>query len=155
MSTRAYNELVDTILFREDREKFEWAVGCMLDNGPCHVVTLLGGPMTGKTTLTTIARKILLSPFTGNVAPRVAFLERGRPRGFNDDTFIFDEVLSPDEIIDGSLVIQTTGNRVPVNKHYVLMAEIDSELIVIADNCIALFRELGENYYNETQENNR
>jgi hypothetical protein len=154
MSTRAYDELVKTILSPEDREKFEWAIGCMLDNGPCHVVTLLGDAATGKTTLTNIVRKVLLSPFTGNVAPRVAFLEAGRawkPRDIASDSFLFYETNRPNDIIEGSLVIWTTGHRVPVNKHFVLMDEIDAELTVIADNCIALFRELGETYY---QENN-
>lgn len=158
MSTRAYDELVKTILSPEDQEKFEWAVGCMLDNGPCHVVTLLGGAATGKTTLTNIVRKVLLSPFTGNAAPRVAFLEAGRayrPRDFASDAFIFFEAISPRDIVEDSLVIRTTGNRVPVNKHYVLMDEIDAELVIIADNCIALFRELGEGYYNDIQGDNQ
>lgn len=157
MSTRAYDELSKLLLSPEDKQKYEWAVGCMLDNGPCHVVTMLGDAGTGKTTLMTIARKVLLSPFTGNIAPRVAFItafDRNRPR-IDDSTFVFFEANHPDQVPEDSLVVKTTGERVPVNKHYVLMQEIDSELVAVADNCIALFRELGENYYNPFEENNR
>jgi molybdopterin-guanine dinucleotide biosynthesis protein len=149
MSTRAYNELVGFLLSEEDREKFEWAVGCMLDNGPCHVVVIRGAGGTGKTTLTTIARKILLSPFTGNFAPRVAFLTWAAhdiPH-VDSDTFVFVEANEWDAVSDDSIVLKTTGARVPVNKHYVLMHEIDTELVDIADHCIALYRDLGDGYY--------
>lgn len=149
MSTRAYNELVSLLLSEEDREKFEWAIGCMLDNGPCHVVVIRGAGGTGKSTLTTIARKIVLSPFAGNFAPRVAFLtwDSHELPHVDNDTFVFVESNELDVIYDDSIVITTTGARVPVNKHYVLMQEIDSEQVNIADNCVALYRSLGEGYY--------
>jgi hypothetical protein len=153
---KAYNEMISLLLSREDQEKFEWSIGCMLDNGPCHVVVLRGSRGTGKTTLMTIIRKVLLSPFTGGIAPRVAFLswDMYELPHIDSATFVFVEANTDDAITSESLVIETTGDRVPVNKHYVLMREIDSELVDIADNCIALFRELGEDYYT-SQENNR
>jgi hypothetical protein len=153
---KAYNEMIGLLLSREDQEKFEWSIGCMLDNGPCHMVVLRGARGTGKTTLMTIVRKVLLSPFAGGFAPRVSFVNEDRIGESEPGVFTFVEMnddSGPD--LGGLIVVQTTGDRVPVNKHYVLMREIDSELVAIADNCIALFRELGEDYYNTSQENNR
>lgn len=155
-STRAYREIANLLLSPRDQEKFEWSVGCMLDNGPCHVVVLLGDAGTGKTTLMTIARKILLSPFTGAVAPRAAFITWVPPRvpRLEEDTFYFVESNTTGSITEDAIVIKTTGDRVPVNKHYVLTREIDNELVDIADRCIALYRELGEDYYHTFEENN-
>jgi ATPase subunit of ABC transporter with duplicated ATPase domains len=120
----------------------------MLDNGPCQLVVLRGAGGTGKTTLMTIVRKVLLSPFTGNYAPRVAFLHENNYSDVDQEVFTFVEMNDYSDLERDALVIRTTGDRVPVNKHYVLMREIDSELVAIADNCISLFRELGEDYYN-------
>lgn len=152
---RAYHELVNLLLSPRDQEKFEWAIGAMLSDGPRYTFVIMGPAGTGKTTLTKIVRKILLSPFTGNYAPRVAFLEWSRPVSHvDDDTFIFVESLTTDAITDDSIVIETTGDRIPVNKHYVLMQEINEELDTVAERCIALYRELGDDYYT-SQENNR
>lgn len=155
--TRAYNEMVGLLLEREDRQKFEWAIGAMLEDGPRNIVVLLGAPRTGKTTLTKIVRKVLLSPEAGAFAPRVAFLSwdlHELPQ-VDDDMFVFVEALIGDALTKDSLIIKTTGDRVPVNKHYVLMREIDSELGDIAEHCIELYRELGYDYYNMFQENDR
>lgn len=157
MPTRAYNEMVGLLLTRADRQKFEWAIGAMLDDGPRNIVVLRGAAGTGKTTLMTIIRKVLLSPFAGNFAPRVTFLtwDSHEIPHVDSDMFVFVEALIGDALTDDSLIIETTGERVPVNKHYVLMREIDSELGDIADHCVELYRELGEGYYNEVQESNR
>lgn len=157
---KAYREMLTLLLEPRDEEKFEWLIGCMLDNpdnGPFHRVVLLGEPGTGKTTLTKIARKVLFSPFAGHFAPRVAFLVWGTDEDSENssDRFVFMESNTPDAVYEDSIVIETTGDRVPVNKHYVLMHEIDGEVEDIADRCIALYRELGDNYYETFQENNR
>jgi predicted ATP-binding protein involved in virulence len=156
---KAYREMMALLLSPRDEEKFEWLIGCMLDNpdnGPFHRVVLAGEPGSGKTTLTQIARKVLFSPFAGHFAPRVGFIsEDTRDPNIDDQMFLFVEAIT-DSIADESMiVIQTTGDRVPVNKHYVLMHEIDGEVEDIADRCIALYRELGDDYYQTFQENNR
>lgn len=155
MNTKAYNGLVETLISREDQEKFEWTLGCMLDNGPCQTVVLRGGARTGKTTLMTIVRKVLLSPFTGNYAPRVNFLNEMEMKLLEPGIFAFVEANEDSRLELDALVIKTTGSRIPVNKHFVLMNEIDSELVAIADKCIAVYRELGEDYYSTDRENNR
>lgn len=156
---KAYREMMTLLLSPRDEEKFEWLLGYMLDNpdsGPFHRVVFLGEAGSGKTTLTQIARKVLFSPFAGHFAPRVAFLEWSQPVDHvEDDRFLFVESLTDEAVTDDSIVIQTTGDRVPVNKHYVLMHEIDGEVEDIADRCIALYRELGDDYYQTFQENNR
>lgn len=156
---KAYREMMALLLSPRDEEKFEWLIGCMLDNpdnGPFHSVVLFGAPGTGKTTLTQIARKVLFSPFAGHFAPRVAFLTEGEPQAIVDDQmFVFIEANTRRSIGEDAIVIETTGDRVPVNKHYVLMHEIDGEVEDIADRCIALYRELGDDYYQTFQENNR
>jgi hypothetical protein len=57
--------------------------------------------------------------------------------------------------IDGPhVIIHTTGDSVPVNKHYVLMETINSEVDAIAEHCIQLYQNLGDNYFEEIRENN-
>lgn len=141
-STRAYNELVGFLLTQEDRQKFEWSIGAMLSDAPPFTVVLFGDARTGKTTLTTIVRKILLSPFSGNTIPRAAFAEN------------IDDSVGPHKYLyveanyrfhlPESLRIELTGNRVPVNKHHVLMQEIDLELPTIIENCVEIYHSLRE-----------
>lgn len=153
--TKAYNELVGLLLNPEDQEKFEWVIGAMLSGGPPNMLVIRGEAASGKTTLTTIVRKLLLSPSTANTSPCVAFEHSDNYQGINPDAFTFVEMNHHSGLELDAIVIQTTGNRVPVNKHYVLMQAIDLELVDIGRNCIALYEELGEGYYDTFQENNR
>lgn len=157
MNVKAYNEMVGLLLSRADRQKLEWSIGAMLDDGPRNTVVLYGERGTGKTTLVTIIRKVLLSPSDSSFVPRVVFVswDSDETPRVDSDTFIFVESLTGDIPGEDLIVIETTGDRVPVNKHYVLMREIDSELGDIAEHCIDLFRELGDDYYNTFQESNR
>lgn len=164
-TTKAYNELVTTILSEEDQQKFEWAIGAMLSGGTPNTVVIRGDTATGKTTLTTIVRKMLVSPSTGNYSRKVDF-QYGNSRRVefqygdtsfenSPDTFIFVEMNDYSGVELDALVISTTGDRVPVNKHYVLTQQIDSELIYIAEHCIDVYRHFGDDYYSTFQENNR
>lgn len=148
--SRAYNELVSVLLSEEDREKFEWAIGAMLSNGPRNIVVIRGAAGSGKTTLTNIVRMIVLSPISQSAEyfPRVAFVNWDHRYEFPEfgDEFVFTEALSAEHTGD-ALVINTTGDRVPVNKHYVLTRQLDSELIDIATVCVNRYRSLGEGYY--------
>lgn len=155
MSMRAYNGLVGFLLTDEDRQKFEWSIGCMLDGGPCKTVVILGRTGSGKSTLMNLVRKILLSPFVGSFGPQVEFLNAADRAKINPDIFTFMEANAHTGAEPDAIVIYTTGNRVPVNKHWVLMQEVDSELVDVANHCITLYRELGEGFYNTFQENNR
>lgn len=146
---KAYNELIGLLLSEGDQVVLEWAIGAMLSDGPRNPVVLRGARGTGKTTIMNIVRKILLSPFAGNFAPRVAFLtwDSHEISSVDENTFVFVEANVSDAITDDSIIVNTTGHRVPANKHYVLMKEIDSEVITISGHCIALFHELGEDYF--------
>lgn len=156
---KAYREMMTLLLSPQDEERFEWLLGYMLDNpdnGPFLTMVIAGGAGTGKTTLTQIARKVVFSPFAGNIAPRVGFItEDARDPSIDDQMFLFVESYTGDVADEDMILIRTTGDRVPVNKHYVLMHEIDGEVEDIADRCIALYRELGDDYYQTFQENNR
>lgn len=152
-TVKAYNELVWRLLTAEDRYKFEWAIGAVLTGGPANDVVFYGHGMTGKTTLMTIVRKILIRS-AGFVAPRVVFHESfvGRHIPVHDsDVFSFVEINSPLDT-GNALVIEPTGIRIPVNKYYVLMTQIESELDAIAEICINRYRSLGEDHY-RTEEN--
>jgi len=151
--TKAYNEMVDLLLTPEDREKFEWAIGAMLAEGPPNSVVVRGGKQTGKTTLMLIVRKIIQAVM-GPYIPRVALVHDGYVRSFSDDTYVFVEQNEGFTVDEPHILIQTTGDSVPVHKHYVLMETINSEVDDIAEQCIAQYNQLGEDYFEEVQENN-
>lgn len=155
--TRAYNELVGILLRPEDQQRFEWIVGAMLNDGPKNIVAFRGEAGTGKTTLLNIVRKIAMTTVVDNFAPRVAFVNwdhRYELPSFENE-FVFTECYGSRPIRDGVIVIETTGDRVPVNKHHVLTQEIDNELPEIARGCSAVYNSLGENYDITNLENNR
>jgi hypothetical protein len=133
---KAYNELVGLLLTEEDRAKFEWAIGAMLSEGPPNIVVIHGGPATGKSTLLNIVRKVLLSDVRA-VAARTHIQHDGYSET-NSDAFVFsasNELVAP----RGAINISTTGDRVSVNKHYVLMRQIDVEALDVAEHCIDVY----------------
>jgi hypothetical protein len=153
--TKAYNELITTILSEQDQFAFEWAIGAMLANGTPNVVVISGGAGTGKSTLMAIVRKVL-GIYVAEVAPRVAFINWDHRHALQPatDTFVFSESNEPQEINGDSIVIHTSGHILPVNKHYVLMHDIAEESVSIAKHCINLYSHFGDDYYNAVQENN-
>lgn len=155
--TRAYNELLSLLLKPEDQQKFEWAVGAMLNDGPRNIVVFWGEAGTGKTTLMNITRKIAMTTVVDNVAPRVAFVnwDHGYELPSFEDEFVFTECYGSRSIRDGVIVIHTTGDSIPVNKYHVLVQEIDNELPEIARGCSAVYNSLGENYDITNLESNR
>lgn len=141
---KAYNEMVGLLLTEEDRAKFEWAIGAMLSEGPPNILVIHGGPATGKSTLLNIVRKILLSDVRA-VAART-YIQHDNYSEVGPDAFVFsqsNELVAP----KGAINISTTGDRMSVNKHYVLMHQIDVEALDVAEHCI--------NVYTNSQENNR
>jgi len=146
---KAYNELVGLLLSEDDRVKFEWAIGAVLNGGPPNIVIVHGHARTGKSTLLNIVRKVMMAPVKVDYAPRVSFQHDGYFE-VDQDTYVFAAENNPDNgFIDGAIHIFTTGDRVPVNKHYVLMRQIDAELVEISEHCIDVYRN------NDFQENNR
>jgi hypothetical protein len=85
----------------------------------------------------------------------VEFLYAAERTQIDPDIFTFVETNVHTGIESDAIAITTTGERVPVNKHHVLMQEVDAELVDVANHCISLYRELGEDFYNTFQENNR
>lgn len=145
-STKAYNELMNLLLSDEDREKFEWAVGSALVGGPRNVVIIYGpAARTGKSTLLNIVRGVILHSPETNFNPRIALQYDGYVKQ-DPDVFVFAASNTPRRIKD-SIKIEVSGHRFPANKFHVLMQEINSELITIAENCI--------NRYHISQENDR
>jgi hypothetical protein len=154
---RAYNELVGLLLSEEDRVKFEWAIGSILSGGPAHVLIIHGDVRSGKSTLLDIARRVLLADDRGNL--RVGFQHDGYSGvdSFYPDTFVFAATLEPiagAEGEDGLLHISTTGERVSVNKHYVLMNQLYDEASAVSEHCIDVYRN-GPRAVRNTKENNR
>lgn len=148
---KAYNELVGLLLTEEDRAKFEWAIGSILCDGSPTTVIIYGDPASGKSTLLNIARKVFLSDFSSEFSPRVAFQHDGYVK-VDQDVFVFAASLHSISV-EGAIYIRTTGDRVPVNKHYVLMNQIDSEAVIISEHCIDVYHNGPRAVYN--QENNR
>lgn len=154
---RAYRDMVGTILSEDDQRKFEWAIGAVLTGGPPFPVMIFGQSGSGKSTLTKIIRHIL-TRFVGETSPRVSFVNWDHRYEIPEDlleTFVISEV----NMVHASafqasdvLFIQTTGERMPVNRHHVLMNRIESELDEIAQICIDLYADMGEDYYS-IQEN--
>jgi hypothetical protein len=156
---KAYNELVGLLLTEDDRAKFEWAIGSALVEGPRAVVLIHGATASGKSTLLNIVRKLVMIPLNGGYAPRVIIKHEVVERELERDirlepqTFIFAATNQPVYIPEGVHVITTTGDRVSVNKHHVLMDQINDEAIVIAQHCIDVYNNGPRAVYN--QENNR
>ena len=149
---RAYNELVSRILHDEDREKFEYSVGAMLVDGAPMTTVIQGPPRSGKTTLTTIVRRIL-SQFRSDFSPRIAFLGEGIPMILiEDDTHIFYESVYASGF-ENVIIVRTSGGSIPVNTYHVLMRQINDELGAIAATCIHVFQERGPFYFQEIKEN--
>lgn len=152
---KAYNELVSVLLTDEDRAKFEWAIGAILCGGPRNVVIFHGGPATGKSTLLDVIRKVMMSPINVGLAPRVALQHDGYFDLGDVDAYVFAAVNRPVEI-EGVIDIHTTGDRVPVNKHYVLMEQIGSEGVAIAEHCINVYHNTPNTIvFNNPEGNNR
>jgi len=147
---RAYNELVDRLLPPEDRIKFETVIGSMLSGGPPKHVLFYGPEGSGKTTLMRIIKRLLTMSAVGDGTARVAFRRSGS-RHVNEEmvfnSFVFaDTNRFPEELPPGDILLQTTGERLPVNKYYVLMELIDYELDAIAEHCIRTYENtLGNN----------
>lgn len=146
---KAYNELVGLLLSEDDRTRFEWAIGAVLNGGPPNILIVHGASGSGKSTLLNIVRKVMMAPVPVDYAPRVAFQHEGYSEA-DQDTYVFAAESNPDNGFEpGAIHIFTTGDRVSVNKHYVLMRQIDTELVEISEHCINVYR------HNNFQENNR
>lgn len=151
---KAYNELVGLLLSEDDRTQFEWAIGSVLNGGRPVILIVHGLSGSGKSTLLNIVRKVLMAPVKVDYAPRIAFQHDGYYEE-DEDTYVFAAENNPDNgFIDGAIHIFTTGDRVPVNKHYVLMEQINSELIEVSEHCIDVYRN-GPRAVRNTKENNR
>jgi hypothetical protein len=149
---KAYNELVGFLLSDDDLLKFEWAIGAMLDRGPRNIVIICGPPASGKSTLLNIVKRVMFAVPTNELEYRVAIQHDGY-REVGSDTSVF--AASPVfEEVEDAIIICTTGNRVPVNKHYVLTREINSELVAIANHCVYQYRSLGDDYFGTIKETN-
>ncbi|QAY17175.1 hypothetical protein SEA_MADAMATO_57 [Streptomyces phage Madamato] len=142
---KAYNELVGRLLPHEDRVRLESVIGAMLTGGPPETVIICGPVRSGKTTLMKIVKRLVTLTVVGSGAPRVLFQHDGfKLVELAHPTFVFAETNQP-EAPQGAIFLQTTGDRLPVNKYYVLMQQIDAELDDIAEHCIQTYHNNLEN----------
>ncbi|HEY3434149.1 MAG TPA: hypothetical protein VGK41_00710 [Solirubrobacterales bacterium] len=138
---KAYNELVDRLLSHEDRTQLESVIGSMLSGGSAKTVIICGPGGSGKTTLMKIIKRLVTLTTVGVGSPRVLFQHDGFTLvELAAPTFVFVETQEPLSM-EGAIFVQTTGDRLPVNKYYVLMQQIDSELDEIAEHCIKTYQE--------------
>lgn len=139
--TKAYNELVSLLLTEEDRLKFEWVVGAVLSGEDSHILIVHGDAGSGKSTLLNIARQIFMVGDRDNRASRVVFQHDGYSGldTFYPETNVFSANNQPVYIPEGAEIITTTGDRVSVNKHYVLMKQIYDEAPAVAVHCIGVY----------------
>lgn len=87
-----YDNMMDTLYSKEERQKIEWAVGCCLSGEAAKVqkfVALYGGPGTGKSTVLHIIEKLL----TGYTAPFDAASLGYRANQFALDSFASDPIV--------------------------------------------------------------
>lgn len=141
---KAYNELMDRLLSPEDRTKLETVIGSMLSGGPPEHVLFYGPAASGKTTMMRIIKRLLTMSAFGDATARVAFRHSGNRHIESEmifNSFVFAEATRmPEELPPGDIFLRTTGERLPVNKYYVLMDLIDSELDEIAEHCIRTYQ---------------
>lgn len=142
---KAYNELVGRLLSPREREKFEWVVGALLDDGPAQVVIFRGLPGSGKSTLITIVKRLMLLSHDEQIGHRVVF-QGPRLYLVDRNTFVFGESSEPSRSVERPFVIRTTGDHLPANKYHVLTELIESEIDAIADICVKTYRSIGETY---------
>ncbi|WPJ30584.1 hypothetical protein [Streptomyces phage Psst1] len=142
---KAYNELLDRIFRPEDRLKLETVVGSMLSGGEPQHVVIFGTSGSGKTSVSKIIRKLALFNMVenGRRTHHVVFQHEGY-YPVESDSFVFAETKEP-VAPKGAVFVETTGERLPVNKYYVLMQQIDSELDEIAEHCIQTYQHNLEN----------
>jgi energy-coupling factor transporter ATP-binding protein EcfA2 len=160
--SRAYNELVGLLLTEEDRTKFEYFIGAALSYSPPNrveferdeaydghpnVLIVHGHPGSGKSTLLNIARRVIMSDELVNLSVPISFQHEGYlgPRSFYPETFVFAASPYIFDDSDGLMHIQTTGDTVAVNKHYVLMNQIHNEASAIAEHCRRVYTDNREN----------
>ena len=133
---KAYNELVSRLFEPAERTKLEAAIGSMLVGGRPRVVVIFGPAGSGKTSIAKIIRKLALFNMleTGRRTPQVVFQHDGYSP-VESVSFVFAETNQPIAPA-GAIFVRTTGERLPVNKYFVLMDQIESELDAIAEHCI-------------------
>lgn len=143
---KAYNELMNRLLSHENRQNLETVVGAMLCGADPQTTIIFGPVRSGKTSISKIIRKLQLFNMVevGRMTTQVVFQHEGYSPVEN--AFVFAETHDP-VAPAGAIFVQTTGDRLPVNKYYVLMNQIDSELDDVAEHCIRT--------YQNTLENNR
>lgn len=153
MPMKAFNELTNLLLDERDREKFEWVIGSMLfDENQTHLVIVRGARGSGKSTLMDIVKKVYFAAFSmAQVYPLTAlfFEDESRYHTHRDTqrATVFLEMNYETELERNAIVLSTTGDQIPVNKHHVLMQTIDSEVQAIVNHCQEVFARLGEDYY--------
>jgi len=138
---KAYNDIVKTILDPEDLELFEWAMGCVLSNGPRVVVLIGGEPGSGQSVLLSIARQVLFNAPQHDRTLRVAVQRHGYGEA-DDETNVFAAENLP-VAISGAIRIRTSGRRVPAHKCFVFLTQlIQSELYDIAELCVGTYNSI-------------
>lgn len=155
----SWNELLGTLLSDEDRKKIEWSIGCVLAGGPAKILSVVGEAGSGKSSILTLALRVF-EECREEDSLKVSILHEGLVEGFSDDSFVFVSSLSPvlppyfDEI-NPILETQTTGQKLSLNKFYLLAGFIGSSLGSIALKCLKTYRELGPTHYDTLRESSK
>ena len=119
VETPYYNKLVDTLYLPEEKEKFEWAVGCILagDQSKIHkLFVFYGQPGSGKSTI--INKVITNSIFGGSRSPYCSKFTAGllaNKDSFGTDFLTTDPLIAFDDDADLSRIEDNTTLNVIIS----------------------------------------
>lgn len=131
----AWGELLEKYFSEDDQEQLEWAIGCVLSEGPKKMMVISGPAASGKSTVLKIIQEIVEN-YDGNRLP-IDIFHDGMRR--NADTFAF--VASNTPVDGGMMQIQTTGSQHPPRRYNTLVSLIDQDHASVIDHCINVYKE--------------
>jgi len=130
-----WNRFMDTC-FGEEREKLELAIGNTLrsDRELGKTYILVGKCGTGKTTILNLVYLL----FQNDTKVCISWEGREIPHYKGLITFMETNRLDESKVLEGDVVIHTTGNRMPLTDYRNAMDIFQKEKLWIAQHCLCM-----------------